>query len=100
VQVAALRVDDGWQVSVQDNGLGILPEHFAKVFEPFRRLHRAAESPGSGMGLAISKRIVERLGGRIWVESQYGQGSTFLVMLPDGSQSHHEPSASSSSVGG
>lgn len=82
ISVTATQDAQGWQVSVQDNGIGIAPEHTARVFTIFQRLHTQAEIPGSGMGLAICKRIVERHGGRLWVESELGQGCTFHFTLP------------------
>jgi PAS domain S-box-containing protein len=84
VHIAVLRQDKEWLFSVQDNGVGIEPEYKEKVFGLFKRLHSAGTHPGSGMGLAICQRIVERAGGRIWVESEPGKGSTFYFAVPDG----------------
>jgi signal transduction histidine kinase/CheY-like chemotaxis protein len=82
INVTAKRDGENWLFSVSDNGLGIEAEYKERIFGLFKRLHTGDEYSGTGIGLAICQRIVERYGGRIWVESEFGKGSTFYFTLP------------------
>ena len=81
IEISAERHATTWTFSVRDNGIGIAPEFLERIFIIFQRLHSRNEADGNGIGLAIVKKIVERHGGQVWVESQPGQGSTFLFTL-------------------
>ena len=83
IYISAVRRDGAWQFAIQDNGIGIQEEYYNKIFVLFERLHRRDTYPGTGLGLALCKKIIERHGGRIWVESELGKGSTFYFTLPN-----------------
>lgn len=83
IHVSAVYDTNEWVVSVRDNGIGIEQKHHTRIFEIFRRLHDQQEYPGTGIGLAVCRRVIYRHGGKIWLESEPGRGSTFYFTIPE-----------------
>ncbi len=81
VEISAARKGNDWIFSVKDNGIGIDPQYKDRIFEIFQRLHTREEYSGTGIGLTIAKKIVERHGGRIWVDGEPGKGTTFSFSI-------------------
>jgi PAS domain S-box-containing protein len=82
IHISAEQKDSEWVISISDNGIGFEPKYASAIFEPFKRLHSATEYPGTGVGLAICRRIVQAHRGRIWADSRPGEGTTFCFTLP------------------
>ena len=82
VHVSAMRSGNEWRFSVSDNGIGMDSQYRERIFLLFQRLHTRAEYPGTGIGLSICKKVIDGHGGRIWVESEIGKGSTFYFTVP------------------
>jgi light-regulated signal transduction histidine kinase (bacteriophytochrome) len=84
VYVSAELNGSEWTFSVRDNGIGIDPKYHDRIFEIFKRLHDQKDYPGTGIGLAVCRRVVDRHGGKLWLESEAGHGSVFRFTLPEG----------------
>ena len=81
IEISVKEQPNSWQFIIEDNGIGISKEHFNKIFIIFQRLHNKDKYSGTGMGLAVTKKVIETLGGKIWVESEEGNGSKFYFTI-------------------
>jgi len=91
IRFTAVDHDDYWVLGVQDNGIGMEPQHMDQIFRPLQMLHRRGAFPGTGVGLSICKKTVQRHGGRIWADSEPGQGSHFQFTLPKPNDTEARP---------
>jgi Bacteriophytochrome (light-regulated signal transduction histidine kinase) len=82
IKIGVRSEDDYWLFWIKDNGIGISPQYFERIFLIFQRLHTRQEYPGTGIGLAICQKITQRHQGKIWLESELGKGSTFYFTIP------------------
>ncbi len=82
IVIEAVSLNDSWMFTISDNGIGIDKQYFSKIFEIFQRLHNKDEYSGTGIGLSISQKIIDKLGGKIWLESEIGKGSSFHFTIP------------------
>ena len=82
LEIHVRRDNEGLRISVQDNGIGFDMQYHDKIFNVFQRLHREDQYPGTGIGLALVRKAIDRIGGRVWAQSTEGEGATFTIELP------------------